>query len=421
MIIKLAIKNILHKPLHFLLGWILLTVSVGIISLLLMVQKQVEEQFSNNIKGVDMVIGAKGSPLQLILSAVYHIDAPTGNIKMEEAQKWMQHPFVEKAIPLAYGDSYKGYPIIGTTPDYLSKYNATVGQGKLFANNFEVVVGHELAQLLQLKIGDRFFGTHGDKEGGEAHEETAYQVTGILQPTGLVIDKLIIGNIESVWKMHEAHEEPATAKTTEKTKTGNEKGEHGQHDKNEQHEEHEDHEEITAVLITFRNPMAQMQLPRAINANTGMMAALPAIEINRLFSLLGVGIDTLEKIAWGIMLLSALSVFITLFNALKERRYELALMRTMGGGRLKMMLLVLIESLSLCLAGFVCGMFLSRLALYFLSKSAEADYHFSLHNFGWQRQEGYLLLLTVLVGIVAALIPAVKAYRLNISKTLANG
>ena len=164
-----------------------------------------------------------------------------------------------------------------------------------------------------------------------------------------------------------------------------------------------------------------MQLPRAINANTGMMAALPAIEINRLFSLLGVGIDTLEKIAWGIMLLSALSVFITLFNALKERRYELALMRTMGGGRLKMMLLVLIESLSLCLAGFVCGMFLSRLALYFLSKSAEADYHFSLHNFGWQRQEGYLLLLTVLVGIVAALIPAVKAYRLNISKTLANG
>lgn len=409
MIVKLAIKNILHKPLHFLLGWLLLTVSVGIISLLLMVQKQVEEQFNNNIKGVDMVIGAKGSPLQLILSAVYHIDAPTGNIKMEEAQKWMQHPFVEEAIPLAYGDSYKSYSIIGTTPDYLAKYDATVEQGKLFANNFEVVVGHELAQLLHLKIGDRFFGTHGDKEGGEAHEENAYTVTGILKPTGLVIDRLIIGNIESVWKMHEAHEEDEASEKPANTKPGNEKA------------AHTDHEEITAVLVKFRNPMAQLQLPRAINANTNMMAAVPAIEINRLFSLLGVGIDTLEKIAWGIMLLSALSVFITLFNVLKERKYELALMRTMGGGRLKMMMLVLLESLSLCLAGFICGMLLSRLALYFLSKSAEADYHFSLHNFGWQRQEGYLLLLTVLVGVVAALIPAIKAYRLNISKTLANG
>ena len=94
MILKLA--NILHKPLNFLLGWLLLTVSVGIISLLLLVQNQIEQQFTNNIKGVDMVLGAKGSPLQLILSAVYHIDAPTGNIKYEEAKKWMQHPFVEK-------------------------------------------------------------------------------------------------------------------------------------------------------------------------------------------------------------------------------------------------------------------------------------------------------------------------------------
>lgn len=403
MIVKLALKNILHKPLSFLLGWILITVSTGIISLLLLVQKQLEDQFTNNIKGVDLVIGAKGSPLQLILSAVYHIDAPTGNIPFEEAEKWMQHPFVETAIPLAYGDSYKGYAVLGTTSAYLEKYNATIEQGKIYNKDFEVVAGKNLAQLLHLKVGDSFYGTHGDKEGGEQHKEHAYHVTGILKKTGSVTDNLIICNIESVWKMHEHHEE-------DENKEGSKE------------EEEHDVKELTAVLLKFRNPMAQIQLPRLINSNTNMMAAVPAIEINRLFSLLGVGIDTLEKMAWGIMLLAALSVFITLFNALKEKKYELALMRTMGGGRFKMMLLVLIESLSLCIAGFFCGIILSRVALYFLSKSAESNYHFSIAEFGLQwPQEGYLLLTIISVGIVSALIPSIKAYYLNISKTLANG
>lgn len=413
MIIKLAIKNILHKPLNFLLGWILLTVSVGIISLLLLVQKQIEDQFTNNIKGVDMVLGAKGSPLQLILSAVYHIDAPTGNIKYDEAQKWMQHPFVEKAIPLAYGDSYRGFAVLGTTADYLEKYNAAIEQGKIYSNDFEVVVGKDLAQLLHLKIGDHFFGTHGDKEGGEQHKEHAYHVTGILKETGSVVDKLIIGNIESVWKMHEHHhhddENKGNADTTANSKDDDD-------------DDYEGGKELTAVLLKFRNPLAQVQFPRIINGNTNMMAAVPAIEINRLFTLLGVGIDTLEKMAWGIMVLSALSVFITLFNALKDRKYELALMRTMGGGRLKLVLLVLTESLLLCISGFICGIIVSRIALYFLSKSAESNYHFSLHQFGLEwPEEGYLFLITILVGVISALIPAIKAYYLNISKTLANG
>ncbi|MEP6713319.1 MAG: FtsX-like permease family protein [Ferruginibacter sp.] len=412
MIFKIAIKNIFNKPLNFLLGWLLLTVSVGIISLLLLVQQQIEQQFTNDIKGVDMVLGAKGSPLQMILSAVYHMDAPTGNIKYTEAEKWMKHPFVESAIPLAYGDSYKGYSVLGTTTAYLDKYNAAIKDGKLYANDFEVVVGSTVSNILKLKLGDTFLGTHGDKEGGEVHKAHHYIVTGILKPSGSVIDNLIIGNIESVWKMHEHHEEKkvingAAAAAEEE-------------DPNEADELKQ--QEITAVLLKFRNPMAQIQLPRIINTGSNMMAAVPAIEVNRLFSLLGIGIDTLKKMAWGIMILSALSVFITLFNALKDRKYELALMRTMGGSRTKLMLLVLLESMLLCISGFICGIILSRTVLYFLSKAAQSDYHFSFKNFSLQLpEEKYLFFITMAVGIAAALIPAVKAYRLNISKTLANG
>ncbi|MEP6713771.1 MAG: ABC transporter permease, partial [Ferruginibacter sp.] len=241
MIFKIAIKNIFNKPLNFLLGWLLLTVSVGIISLLLLVQQQIEQQFTNDIKGVDMVLGAKGSPLQMILSAVYHIDAPTGNIKYAEAEVWMKHPFVESAIPLAYGDSYKGYSVLGTTTAYLDKYNASIEQGRLYASDFEVVVGSTAASILKLKLGNTFFGTHGDKEGGEVHKAHHYVVTGIAKPSGSIIDNLIIGNIESVWQMHEQHEEKKVNGVAAKE----------EEDPNEA-EELKQHE-ITAVLLKFRN------------------------------------------------------------------------------------------------------------------------------------------------------------------------
>ena len=207
MIAKLAWKNIWFKPLNTLLSIILLTSSVAIITTLILVEKQFEEQFSSNIEDVDLVLGAQGSPLQLILSSVYQVDAPTGNINFDSAKVWMQNPFVEKAIPLAFGDNYRGYKILGTTTDYLEKYKATLAEGKLFEKNFEVVIGSEIAQKLNFKIGDEFFGSHGDAEEGEVHDEFAYKIVGIAKPTGKVVDNLILCTIPSVWQMHHEHDE----------------------------------------------------------------------------------------------------------------------------------------------------------------------------------------------------------------------
>ena len=413
MILGLAWKNILHRPLNALLSWILLTSSVTIISLLLLLQDQFEQQFESSIAGVDLVLGAKGSPLQLILSSVYHIDNPTGNIDYGEAQKWMKHPYVAQAIPLAYGDSYQGFSIVGTTPAYLEKYRATLAQGTSFQADFEVVVGSEAAQRLKVAIGTTFFGTHGVSAGGEEHRAHSYQVVGIVAPTGTVVDNLIISNIESVWKMHEGHHHEE------------ESGE--EHHESEEHaeEEHADtathRPEITAVLLKFRNPLGIVQWPRLVAQTTDMQVASPVVEINRIFSLFGIGIGALTYLGWAVMLLSGLSVFIALYNTLKERRYELALLRTMGAGRGQLMRLVLLESLWLCLAGFGTGILLSRIALLFISSAAEREYHFSFDQLGFKwPQEGYLLLLTLGIGLIAALLPAWKAYRLNISKTLAH-
>ncbi len=195
MILKIAWKNIWFKPLNTMLSMLLLTASVAIISLLIVLQKQFEKQFSSNIDGVDLVIGAKGSPMQLILSSVYQMDAPTGNINYAEAKVWMNHPFVKTAIPMAFGDNYRGFKILGTTEAYLQKYEAELSTGKIFSKNFEVILGSNVAQKMNLKVGDTFLSSHGDAEEGEVHEEHPYIVVGIASLTGKVIDNLILSNI----------------------------------------------------------------------------------------------------------------------------------------------------------------------------------------------------------------------------------
>lgn len=435
MIAKLAWKNIWFKPLNTILSIILLASSVAIITVLILLQKQFEEKFSNNINGVDLVLGAQGSPLQLILSSVYHIDNPTGNINFDSAKVWMKHPYIEKAIPLAFGDNYKGVKILGTTEDYLQKHNAKFESGRLFSKNFEVVIGNEIAKKLALRIGSSFFGSHGSAAEGEVHEHYDYKVVGILQPTGQVIDNLIVCNIPSVWQMH-GEEPQENAIVPEQEHVHDENCNHEQKEEHHVHDEHCNHNhekvaqdftidkpgmEITAVLLKFRNKMGIVMWPRIIAQNTQMQTASPAIEVNRLFSLFGIGLNALEYLAYAIMLISGISIFIALYNRLKEREYEFALMRINGAKRLQLFSLLLLEGMFLCLIGFFIGSILGRLSLHYISNMAQDDFKMSFNPLEiiWQK-EVPLFAITLLVGLLASLVPSIKAYYLNISKTLAN-
>ncbi len=440
-ILKLSWAYLKAKPLSSLLSVLLLAMAIGIISLLLMLNKQFEGQFTKNIKGVDMVLGAKGSPLQLILSSIYHIDAPTGNISYKQAKGILKNPLVEKGIPLAYGDAYKGYRIVGTNQLYPQHYNAQIKEGREWEKDFEVSIGANTAENLGLKIGDQFFSSHGLLDDTHKHESQAYTVCGIYERSNTVIDQLILGSIASVWKIHdESHHEHGEHDSHEHHE--HDGHEHHEHDGHEHHEhdgqEHHEHDastssttevaesvkaepdnaEITAMLVKFRSPMGLMQLPRMVNEQTPMMAALPSIEVNRLFSLFGVGMDMLKLLAYTIMFISAISVFVSLFNSLKEQRYELALMRSMGASRAYLFALIVLEGLVLALLGLLSGILLSRIGLYVVSNFVKSDYHYNLSVGGFVKEELYLFGITLILGIVAAVIPAIMAYRTDIAKTL---
>ncbi len=417
-IIKLGYRNMADRPLSTLLSLLLLTLGVGMIALLLQVNRHIQQQMENNVRGIDMVVGAKGSPLQLILSAVYHIDAPSGNISLHEAEQLRKNRLVASGIPLSYGDSYKGYRIVGTDHQYPELYKTSVSKGRLWQEPFEVTIGATVAQNLGLEIGDTFMGAHGMVEGSEIHDEYAYQIVGILDYTNAVVDQLILTATESVWAVHH-HEEEKSEDHAEEESHAHESADE-EHTGTTTHDDTQGSErEITAMLIRFRSPMAMVQLPRMVNENTNMQAAVPAYETHRLFSLMGVGVDTLSTIALVIMAVSGLSVFISLYNALKDRQYEMALMRTYGATRWQLVRLVLQEGLLLTGSGFLLGIFFSRVGLLLISGLIEARYHYSFS--GWEiiREEWQLLAVSLVIGLLASLLPAIRTFKINISKTLA--
>lgn len=407
-LLSLVISYLKARPLNTLLNILLLSLGIAVITILLLFSNQLNEKITDNTKGIDLVVGAKGSPLQLILCNVFHIDFPTGNIKLLEAERLSKHRLVKSAIPLALGDSYQNFRIVGTNRAYAELYEAELAMGEWWANDLEVVVGSTVAELLKLKVGDTFESAHGLGKEGHAHEENPFVVKGILKRTQGVLDNLILTNVSSIWKVHDHDEAPIREKVIANPSPLVPAVEAGDSTK-----------EITALLIKYRNPIAAIQLPRYINGQTGMQAASPAFEAARLFSILGVGVEALTGFAYVLIFISALSIFIALYNSLKERQYDLAIMRSMGASRSKLFIATQLEGITLTLFGSVIGLALGHGVLYLFTELVEESGKTGISTWVFYKEELYLLAGSLVLGILCSLIPSFQAYRTDIHKVLA--
>lgn len=434
----LAYRNMVSKPLNLFLSLLLLLLSVSLVTFVIQVSKQLDGQLNKNIAPFDMVVGAKGSPLQLVLSSVLHVDVPTGNIKLKEVSAIQKHPFIQTAIPVSYGDNYKGYRILGTEVGYLDLYNVQIVQGKLYEKSFEVVAGNKVAQKLGLKVGDSFISSHGLASSvGEAHDEHPFVVTGILKSTGTVVDQLLITRLESIWEAHDHGENGHREANGNHEEEHDHEGEHHEkdndpkadHDHEEDHsyeekvetlEEHEEEKEITSLLVKFKSPLGMVQLPRFINETTSMQAALPGFEVQRLMGLLGSGVQTVNGIALIILLVSGLSIFISLLKTIRERRQELALLRIYGLRTGQLLRLALMEGLLLAVIGFLSGWFVGRLGIWGVSRYMQDSYGYGIQVTGPDRMEFLLLVLVLVIALMATLLASRSIFNLNVAKTLSD-
>ena len=409
-LLTLVWSYLIAKPLNTVLNIFLLALGIAVITILLLFNIQLEQKISENAKGIDLVVGAKGSPLQLILCNIFHIDFPTGNIKLYEADRLAKHRLVKKAIPLALGDSYQNFRIIGTNHDYTELYEAKLEQGNWWIKDLEVVAGATVAEKLGLKIGDTFASAHGLTNEGHAHENAMYVVQGILKRKNTVIDNLFFTNISSIWKVHDElseEEKPTTDSITDPSPLVPSVA-RGDSTK-----------EITSLLLRYRNPMAAIQLPRLINSQTNMQAASPAFETARLFSILGVGVDVLIGFAYVLIFISALSIFIALYNSLKERQYDLAIMRSMGDSRGKLFISVVMEGAAMAVIGSAFGILLGHGVLLAFTQLVEESQKTGMSAFVFYNEEFVIVAGSVLLGLLCSLIPAWQAYRTDIHKVLA--
>ena len=428
-LLKISWKYLFNKPLSTGLNVLILALGLAMITVLLLIQDQFEKKMNQDAAGIDLVVGAKGSPLQLILSSVYHLDFPTGNIKMEEAQRLSRNRLVKQIVPMALGDNYQGYRLVGTNHDYLELYGAEFAQGAAWEKPFQVTIGADVAQKLKLQIGDQFASSHGISVGSHDHDAYQFEVSGILTPKGNVIDRLILTSIESVWYSHDEEGAEASEEESEEVSA-------------HEHEEGEDHlhdhtspklelpiakkgfpvsdreREVTTLLVQFRNPMAAIQLPRMINSGTSMQAASPSFEMNRLFELLGVGVSLLQGIAFVLISVSGLGIFIALYNSLKERKYDLAVFRVMGATRLQLVLLVFLEGFMLTGLGAILGILLGHSFLAALVATSDQAAVATLKPWVFVNQELLILVYALLTGLIASLIPAWSAYQTSIAKQL---
>lgn len=410
--LRLALANLGLSPLTSGVNVVLMGLGTASIVLLLLAGSQLSETLSRDARAIDLVLGAQGSPTQLVLSTVYHADVPPGNISQREAERWVDDPRVETAIPLSLGDSVRGLRIVGTTSAYATLYGAGLAAGRFWERPMEAVVGAAAAESTGLDVESRFAGAHGLADAGHTHASRPYRVVGVLEPTGTVLDRLILTSLESVWTLHD-DDLPA-----QRDAHADDEADHGEHEHDADHHPEADRE-ITAMLIRYRSPLAAMTLPRDVNAGGSLQAASPAVEVSRILQLVGIGFDGLEAFSWVLIVTAALSVFAALYGSLRARRFDLAMLRCLGATRWELLSVLILEGVLLSAFGVALGFLAGHGAMELLGGWLESARGVALTGWTWTPAETMLLLGLFAVGAVAAALPAVQAYRTDVAATLA--
>ena len=442
-ILKLSWKNITSKPLPSILSMLLLAVGLSTAIILKLTEHQLTENINNTGKDVKLVIGAKGSRLQLVLSSLFQIDNPTGNINYGFYTLLKRNRMIKEMIPVSMGDSYKRKRIVGTNQDYVRLFSGKLKEGVLFEKPLEATIGIAVATELGLKVGDEFVGGHGMEEVLHSHDEYKYKVVGVLRRSGSVLDNLILTPVQTVWIMHAGHGDDS-----EYTLGAGDKSMHTpeeviedslsqmakEHNHEHHHHDHHDHvevnldsvlanidpkdREITAILFPNLSGNAKIGVLNNANNQPNMMAVDPAPEIMLLKNKLTPFVSIIIAISWFITIIAMFSVFIGLLNSLRGRKYEIALMRVLGASKAKVLVSILFEGVILSVLGYILCLVLSHAGMELIGNWMQNEYQYEFTGWIFLRSELTYLLVAIAIGLVSALFPAYKAYKTDISETL---
>jgi len=450
-LLRIAWRNFCYRSLSSILTTLSLALGVALVVMVLAVFGIVQEAFSRNAQvGYNLVVGPKGSALQLTLNSVYYLSQPIENLPYTEymeffdaqqrAQmvrryggdpalgetdgKYAAFVFGGYAIPLALGDYLGEYRVVGTTPEFFEKlrHGPTLEepfefrQGRAFESHseehgyFEAVLGFRVAQQMKLNVGDQFSSTHGDPEG-KGHGKK-FTVVGVLEPTGTPNDRAAFVNLEGFYLL-ENHAKPLT-------------GEETIVEPSEAPEDPEGFEplpipqrEVTSILVRNGNPMLGPAMQNKVNESVRAQAAAPVGEISKLMdAIIGPMLAALLVITLITCIVAAVGVLVAIYNSMNDRRRDIAVMRALGARRETVTGVIMLESLLIAGIGAAAGWFLAHAAIWLFSQQIENRTGVQVGILTTSSYEGYIFPLVLILALLAGFLPAWSAYRTDVGSNL---
>ena len=412
-LLKLIFSNLKYNKLTSIVLILAIAIAVTLLTSVASINTGVEEGTLTRLADYEMIVGAQGSPNQLVLSTLYHYESPAGNINYRIYEDLKENPDLDKVVPLSLGDNYAGYRIIGTTEEYFLKYDGlenAIKEGRGFKETNEVVIGYNVAKDLELSIGDTLYSIHGfgEEDDGHVHDDFEFEITGILEKTNSSDDYYIFADYVAYWLLHD-HDHDHNSHD---------------HDHNDDHNSHDhDHDdtcdhaddEITAILISSGDIVALSQLKNRIENDHELQAQ--AVFVNQIFrqlmNIFGDGTAIANVISYIVLFMAILAIFISLLNSVLARVNELMIYRILGSSKLIIIKIIVLESTIISLIGIIIGSIAGLAISNYVSNIMEttAGISFSIDFWSFINQQAYISGIVLLLTLIVSLISAYNIYR----------
>ncbi|MBY0415089.1 MAG: ABC transporter permease [Bdellovibrionales bacterium] len=405
MINFLTYKSIKNRKFTSLLCIFSIALSVALFLGIERIRNGARDGFTNTISKTDLIVGAKGGPLQLLLYTVFHIGGAVNNIKMSTYEDIKSNPQVEWTIPISLGDAYRGFRVVATNENFFEHYrfrgdrHVELAEGVVPQDTFDVVLGSEVAKKFKHKVGDPIVLSHGlSSEAILSHDTTPFKIVGIMKPTQTPIDTGVYITLYGMEAMHFGWE------------TGVPSGESISADRFKK--ENIEITQLTSFMVKLKSRIAVLRLRRNIDMypNEPVMAIIPALSLQEMWETIGYVEQILFLVSLCVLLVGVMSILISLYTSINERRREMAILRSLGARGTDIFFLLLYESSFLVLMGCLVGVLSMYGLLYFVRPWLESNFSVYLPIEVLSKTEWIYLGLIFVVGTLAGLIPAIKAY-----------
>jgi putative ABC transport system permease protein len=402
MFIRLAWRSLLSRKGAVFLTFLAITVSIFVLLGIEHIRQQTKSNFNNTVAGIDLIVGARTGDINLLLYSVFRLGNATNNVSWSSYQDISANPKVAWTIPISLGDSHKGYRVMGTTTDYFKyfrygqKQSLSFSQGKPFSSVFDVVLGAAVARQLNYQLGNQIVLAHGmTSTSFSQHNDKPFRIVGILKPTGTPVDQTVHVSLRGIEAVHT--DGPSGIKQNF-TPT------------------------ITAFMVGLKSKMTTFHIQREINHYQAepLSAILPGVALSQLWQVTAIMENTLILVSSMVLLASLLGLSAMLLTSIRERRREIAIIRSLGAPPSFLFLLIQTEAVLIILASSAFALALLFLCLLYLNGFLSDNFSLSISTNIFDKHTFYLLLMTLVSAMATSVVPAISAYSSALQKRLNN-